>query len=236
LNKKFGGKMAKEKMFLRFSLSWRIQHFLLMLSVTLLIITGFALRYHDTWFGRFLIFIEGGFEARGTLHRISAILLFITAVYHLIYILFTKEGRREFKELLFRKKDFSDLIASVKYDVGKDEKPPVYGRYSYKEKIQYWAFFIFVVLMILSGIVLWFHNYFFGILPKWFFDLSQALHSSTATLVLTFLVFWHLYLVHLSPGNFPINASFWHGYVSEEWLRENHYLEYLEVKNREEEK
>ncbi len=222
-----------DKKVLRFSLSWRIQHFLLMISVTILIITGFALRYHDTWFGRLLIFLEGGFESRGILHRISAVLLFITAVYHLYYILLTKEGKREFKELLFRKKDFVNFIESIKYDIGKDEKPPMYGRYSYREKIQYWAFFIFVLLMILSGAVLWFHNYFLGILPKWFFDVSQALHSATATLIITFLVLWHLYLVHLSPGNFPINASFWHGYVSEEWLKENHYLEYLEIKNRE---
>jgi hypothetical protein len=33
-----------------------------------------------------------------------------------------------------------------------------------------------------------------------------------------------------------MNASFWHGYVTEEWLRENHYLEYLEIKNKESEK
>ena len=144
-----------------------------MVSVTLLIITGFALKYHNTWLGRFLIFLEGGFEARGTLHRISAVLLFITAVYHLIYIIFTREGRAEFKELLPMKKDFSDFVESVRYDIGKNEKPPMYGRYSYKEKIQYWFFFLFVVLMILSGIVLWFHNYFFGVLPKWFFDLSS---------------------------------------------------------------
>ncbi|CUU02457.1 formate dehydrogenase, gamma subunit [Candidatus Kryptobacter tengchongensis] len=227
--------MPSEKKVLRFSLSWRIQHFLLMVSVTLLIITGFALRYHDTWFGRFLIFIEGGFETRGTLHRISAVLLFITAVYHLIYILFTREGRKEFRELLPRKKDFADFVESIRYDIGKNEKPPMYGRYSYKEKIQYWAFFLFVILMILSGIVLWFHNYLFGILPKWFFDFSQALHSATATLVITFLVLWHLYLVHFSPSNFPINASFWHGYVSEEWLKENHYLEYLNLTSSSEE-
>ncbi|CUS99714.1 formate dehydrogenase subunit gamma [Candidatus Kryptonium thompsonii] len=219
--------MTAERKIQRFSLSWRIQHFLLMVSVTLLIITGFALKYHNTWLGRFLIFLEGGFEARGTLHRISAVLLFITAVYHLIYIIFTREERAEFKELLPMKKDFSDFVESVRYDIGKNEKPPMYGRYSYKEKIQYWFFFLFVVLMILSGIVLWFHNYFFGVLPKWFFDLSQALHSATATLIITFLVLWHLYLVHLSPSNFPINTSFWDGYVSEEWLRENHYLEYL---------
>jgi formate dehydrogenase subunit gamma len=228
--------METGKKILRFSLSWRVQHFLLMVSVILLIITGFALRYHDTWFGRFLIFIEGGFEARGTIHRISAVLLFITGIYHLIYIIFTAEGRREFLELLPRRKDFKDFVESFKYDIGKNDKPPMYGRYSYREKIQYWAFFVFFFIMIVSGFVLWFHNYFFGTLPKWFFDLSQALHSATATLIITFLVLWHLYIVHLSPKNFPMNASFWHGYVTEEWLRENHYLEYLEIKNKESEK
>ncbi len=217
---------------LRFSRSWRVQHTLLMVSVILLVISGFSLKYSSTPIGRILIFLEGGFEARGALHRISAFLLIFTVIYHLIYIIFTKEGRREFKALLPRKKDFSDFYKSILYDIGKISERPEFDRYSYREKLQYWVISVFVLIMILSGIILMFHDYFFRIAPKWLIDLSLAFHSWIATLVIIFLILWHLYIVHLSPGNFPWNSSFWDGYVDEEWLKENHYLEYKRIKGK----
>ncbi len=216
----------------RFSRSWRVQHMLLMVSVLLLMISGFSLKYSETFWGKALIFLEGGFQARGSLHRLSAVLLFITAVYHLLYISLTKEGRSEFRGLLPRKSDFVDLKNGILYDLLRKSEKPAFGRYSYREKIQYWAFFIFILLMLLSGIILWFHDYFFAFLPKWAFDVSFMLHGGTAILVILFLLLWHLYIVHLSPGNFPANSSFWHGYVSEKWLKENHLLEYEEMKKK----
>ena len=208
-----------------------MQHFLLMVSTLLLMVSGFSLKYSDTFWGKALIFLEGGFQARGSLHRLSAILLFITAMYHLIYISLTNEGRKEFRSLLPSRRDFIDFKNGIAYDLLKTTEKPSLGRYSYREKVQYWAFFVFILLMFLSGLVLWFHDFFFGCLPKWVFDVSFALHGGTATLVILFLVLWHMYIVHLSPGNFPGNSSFWHGYVSDKWLKENHSLEYEEKKN-----
>ncbi len=216
----------------RFSRSWRVQHMLLMVSVLLLMISGFSVKYSDTLLGKVLIFLEGGFQARGALHRLSAVLLFITAVYHFVYISITEEGRSEFRKLLPNKRDFTDLKNSISYDLLKRSERPAFGRYSYREKVQYWAFFVFILLMFLSGVVLWFHDFFFGFIPKWAFDVSFALHGGTATLIILFLVLWHLYIVHLSPGNFPGNNSFWHGYVTERWMKENHPLEYEEMKNK----
>ncbi len=210
----------------RFSRSWRIQHLLLMVSVLLLMMSGFSMKYSETLWGKILIFLEGGFQARGALHRLSAVLLFITAIYHLVYISFTREGKREFKSLLPTKKDFSDLKNSILYDLLKRAEKPAFGRYSYREKVQYWAFFVFIVLMFVSGLVMWFHDFFFAFFPKWAFDVTFALHGGTATLIILFLVLWHMYVVHLSPANFPGNSSFWHGDVSEKWLKENHLLEY----------
>ncbi len=210
----------------RFSRSWRVQHMLLMVSVLLLVISGFSMKYSETLWGKILIFLEGGFQARGALHRLSAVLLFATAIYHLIYISFTREGKREFKSLLPIRNDLVDLKNSILYDLMKRAERPAFGRYSYREKIQYWAFFVFILLMFLSGMVMWFHDFFFAFLPKWAFDVSFALHGGTATLVILFLVLWHMYVVHLSPANFPANSSFWHGYVSVKWMKENHFLEY----------
>jgi cytochrome b subunit of formate dehydrogenase len=195
-------------------------------SVLLLILTGLALLYRESAFGRFLIDLEGGLEARGNLHRIAAVWLILTTLYHGLYILFSREGHNEFLGLLLRPRDFKEYGQMLLFDLGWRSERPSLDRYSYREKFQYWAFAFFVILMILSGFVLWFHNWFFGLWPKWAFDVALAMHSGTGTLIFIVLTLWHLYLVHLRPGHFPIDWSFWDGRISERQWREEHPLEY----------
>jgi formate dehydrogenase subunit gamma len=216
----------------RINLQLRVQHFALMVSVTLLILTGLALLYRDSAFGRLLIALEGGFEARGTIHRVAAGLLMATVFYHLLYILFSREGHEEFMQMLLTVQDFKDYGAALLYGLGVRAEEPQLDRYSYREKFQYWAFALFVVIMIVSGFILWFHNWFFGLLPKWAFDVALAVHSGTGTLILLVLTLWHFYLVHLSPGRFPIDWSFWNGKISEKRLQEEHPLEYQRLKEK----
>lgn len=224
--------MASERTITRINLQLRVQHCALMVSVTLLILTGLALLYRDSAFGRFLIALEGGFEARGTIHRVAAGLLIITALYHFLYIVFSRTGHEEFMQMLLRVQDFKDYGAALLYDVGLRNEKPQLDRYSYREKFQYWAFAFFVLIMIVSGFILWFHDWFFGLLPKWAFDVAIAVHSGTGTLILIVLTLWHLYLVHVSPGRFPIDWSFWDGKISEKQLQQEHPLEYKRLKEK----
>ena len=224
--------MSSERTIERINFQLRVQHLALMVSVTLLILTGLALLYRDSAFGRFLIALEGGFEARGTIHRVAAVLLMATTLYHLLYILFSRQGHDEFMQLLIRAQDFKDYAAALLYDLGVRAHKPQLDRYSYREKFQYWAFALFVTIMIISGFILWFHDWFFGLLPKWGFDVAIAVHSGTGTLILIVLTLWHLYVVHLSPGRFPIDWSFWDGKISEKQLQEEHPLEYQRLKEK----
>jgi formate dehydrogenase subunit gamma len=224
--------LSEERTIERINLQLRAQHFALMVSVTLLILTGLALLYRESALGRLLIALEGGFEARGTIHRIAAGLLMATAFYHLLYILFSRQGHEEFMQMLLTPQDFKDYAATVLYDLGVRAHKPQFARYSYREKFQYWAFAFFVIVMIISGFILWFHDWFFGILPKWAFDVAIAVHSGTGTLILIVLTLWHLYLVHLRPGRFPIDWSFWDGKISEKQLYEEHPLEYQRLKEK----
>ncbi|OGF53358.1 MAG: hypothetical protein A2Z21_07935 [Candidatus Fraserbacteria bacterium RBG_16_55_9] len=210
----------------RLNLQVRIQHGLLMISVILLILTGLALLFRESSFGKVLIELEGGFEMRGTLHRAAALLLIFVAFYHLCYILFSRRGHEEFLQIMPRARDFKDWLQMLAYDVGISIQKPKLDRYSYREKFQYWAFVLFTLIMILSGIVLWQHDRLFGLLPKWSFDVAIAVHGGTGTLILIVLTLWHLYIVHLGPGRFPIDWSFWNGRISLKQLQEEHPLEY----------
>ncbi|NJN63674.1 MAG: hypothetical protein HC882_01540 [Acidobacteria bacterium] len=45
------------------------QHTVLMVSFTVLVVSGFSLRFSESWFARFFFGWEGGFELRGAVHR-----------------------------------------------------------------------------------------------------------------------------------------------------------------------
>ena len=204
----------------------RIQHGLLLISVVVLILTGLALLYSESWFGQALISLEGGFEARGWLHRAAAVLLILTALYHIAYIVFSRRGHEEFIQMLLKGRDFKDWMAMLAYDLGRRETKPKLDRYSFREKLQYWAFVVFGLIMILSGGLLWAFPSLFGMLPKWTFDVSIAVHSGTGTLIVIVLTLWHLYIVHLAPERFPMDGSFWHGRMPVKRLKDDHPLEY----------
>ena len=89
----------------------------------------------------------GGIAVSRVIHRIGAGLLIFVSIWHTFYILFTKSGRNEFKELLPRKKDFLDFYRNIKYLIGKTDERPKYGRYSYIEKFDYWAVYWGMVIM-----------------------------------------------------------------------------------------
>ncbi|MBF8258956.1 MAG: Ni hydr CYTB protein, partial [Actinobacteria bacterium] len=52
---------------IRMSLIFRVQHMLLIFTLLVLAVTGFALMYHENWLGSWLIQLEGGVLFRGFL-------------------------------------------------------------------------------------------------------------------------------------------------------------------------
>lgn len=215
---------------LRLDFHQRTQHMLFLISVTLLILTGIGLRFSDSIIGKALVFLEGGFQTRGWLHRFSAILLILTSLYHFLYILFSERGHREFLKITLKWSDFTDYWNTLLFDLGLRKEKPKLDWYCYREKFQYWAFVIFTILMIASGIVLWFHRPLFAILPKWAFDVALEIHGWTGTLILIFLVLWHLYIVHLAPGRFPMSKSWLTGRITLSELKRYHDKAYDEIR------
>jgi cytochrome b subunit of formate dehydrogenase len=229
--KKESLKKAKkeEEYFVRFSLNIRLQHLTLAIGVILLIITGLPIKFHDSGWANLFFDLIGGIQVSRLIHRIGAGMLIFVSIWHTLYIAFTKEGRNEFKELLPRKKDFLDFYQNIKYMLGKTNERPKYGRYSYIEKFDYWAVYWGMVIMVLSGLILWFHNFFLGIFPKFVFDIAKEAHSDEAMLATLAIVIWHWYNAHLNPHIFPFNPTIFTGKISKERMMREHPLEYERI-------
>jgi formate dehydrogenase gamma subunit len=215
---------------IRMSLLFRIQHLLLTVLLTVLAITGFALMYHENSLARWIIDLEGGVHNRGVVHRIAAVLLMANLVYHVFYMLFSREGKPELRQLFIGRQDIDDFLQSLRYNLGMGKEYPRFGKYGYKEKFQYWGASLGIVLISITGLMLWAEGFSMRFFPKFVLDLALIIHGYQGLLGFVLLYLWHIYNVHLHPSVFPMNPSWITGKVSVEWLREEHPLEYEKMK------
>ena len=154
-------------------------------------------------------------------------ILLLVGLYHLIYILSTREGRRLALDLLPVHQDVSDLIATVGYLAGwRRTKPPI-GRFGYVEKMEYWAVIWGTIIMGVTGIVIWMKIDVTEFLPRWVVDVALTIHYYEAVLACLAIVVWHFYHVMFDPDVYPLNPACLDGRVSEHWQEEEHPLERL---------
>ncbi len=221
--------MAQEKEIERLSKNIRIQHIILMVSMIILSITGLALKYHDTWLGRLILDFEGGFAARGTIHRTFAVILILLGIYHMYYVLLTEEGHRELMKIKPTWKDFKDFWQYLQYNLfGKNGLPKV-GKYDFRQKFQYWGVIAGYWVMVITGFILWFESASMAVLPKWLIDVTLIFHGYEGLLIFLILFLYHLYNVHLNPDNFQMSNVWITGKISVERLKKEHPLEYEEL-------
>jgi len=215
--------------FERFSWNFRTQHMILLGSCLILIITGLPLKFHEARISQLFFDLVGGVQMSTLLHRIGAVGLIAVGAYHFFYLLAFREGRRDFWELLPRPRDATDFFKMLRYFLGKTSDKPRFGRFSYVEKFDYWAVYWGMVIMIGSGLILWFLETSLQYLPKFAADIAREAHSDEGLLATLAIIIWHFYNVHLNPENFPMNWTMFTGKISEEEMRRHHPLEYEEL-------
>ncbi|GMW01568.1 MAG: hypothetical protein AMXMBFR84_27050 [Candidatus Hydrogenedentota bacterium] len=228
LAKLFMERRAKDK-YRRFNKGEVIGHFLLFISFTVLAISGFALRYPDTWFTQLMFFGDKGLAFRGIVHREAAVLFCFVMGANLLYILLTRRGRGELWALMLRWKDAQDIAANLKYISGLSDVQPKYDRYSYKEKLEYWGLWWGSILMIVTGFCMWFANDFLAHFPKVALDILALIHFYEAWLAVGTIVVWHLFYMILDPETYPMNWSWVTGHITKEDFKERHPIEYKRV-------
>lgn len=202
--------------------SQRMQHMLLAVSFILLAITGFALKFPDSWIATMLGSNE---EFRRWSHRIAGVVMLAVGAYHAYYVLAVREGRKLLKDMLPTGKDAADLGQNARYLTGSANKKPRFGRFGYAEKMEYWAVVWGTVIMGVTGLMIWFKMDVTRFMPRWAVDVATTIHYYEAILACLAIIVWHFYHVMFDPDVYPMNWAAWNGKVSKHWQKEEHPLD-----------
>jgi cytochrome b subunit of formate dehydrogenase len=200
-------------------------------SFIMLAISGLPIKFSDWGISQWWIGVWGGIDNLRTVHHIFAWLMIASAVYHGAYLVISiLILRRGFPtEMIPKPQDLKDLIKDVKYWVGITDEPPQFGRFSYREKFDYWAVGWGLLIMIGGGLVLMFPVAAAKILPGWAIPFALVAHSDEAILAVGWILIVHMYFAHLHPLVFPMNKAIFTGKVPMHQYREEHPLEYAQI-------
>jgi formate dehydrogenase gamma subunit len=207
---------------LRMDFSQRAQHFVLALSFIILALTGFALKFPDSWIAMLLGSDEG---IRRWGHRIAGVVLLLTGVYHVGYVLATRRGRSLIKDMMPSAKDVRDVADNARYLTGLARTRPKLGRFGYAEKMEYWAVVWGTVIMGATGLMIWFKLGTTHWLPRWSIDVATTVHYYEAVLACLAIVVWHFYDVIFDPDVYPLNRACLDGQVPAQWYANEHSLD-----------
>ncbi len=212
-----------ERTVTRMNRGQRIQHTILFVSFTVLVFTGFALKFPDSWFKYLVLGMNE--NLRSIVHRIAGVVLIAAGFYHLVYLAFYRDGRRLVQEIWPSVGDAAEFWNNLRYHLGLTPHRPPFGRFSYAEKVEYWALVWGTLIMAVTGIMLWAATTVGNLRPRWWLDVATAIHFYEAVLATLAIVVWHFYQVFFDPDAYPMNWAWWDGEVPLEHYQAEHPLD-----------
>ena len=225
------GKLLEGIYYQRWSAMWRLAHLCFALTVIFLVFTGMTLFYADSFWAPAVQHAFGGPRITGTAHRIIAVAFLSIFFAHLAYVL-TRIARnwRTFRwfgptSMIPNLQDIIDIFLMFRWFVGLGQKP-LFDKWSYWEKFDYWAPFWGVTIIGVSGAMLWFNTITASILPGWVFNVAMIFHGEEAFLAAGFLFTVHFFNNHWRPENFPLDILMFTGVMPLEKFRREHTKEY----------
>jgi len=206
----------------RFSLTQRIEHFVLLLSFTILALTGLPQKYLALAWAQRLIGVFGGIETTRLVHRMFAVILMAQGLYHLVAMVAGRKRPMRRHDMHVSLADVRDLIGDALFLAGRRRERPRFGRFDYRQKFEYWVVVWGTTMMALTGLIMWLPIAVTRWLPGVVIPASRVVHGGEALLALFAVIAWHLYNAHLRPDIFPMDPAMFTGKISIERLRHEH--------------
>ncbi len=198
---------------LRYTLNERINHWVAGLTYIYCLITGLA--FWSPYMFWLAVLVGGGAAARFWHPWLGLVFTAAVAAMYAIWrqdMLTTNADRAWWKKVDY-------------YIRNEDQNLPPIGRFNYGQKLFFWLMFYGVILLLLSGVGLWFVE---GIAwnLRWLRYLAVAVHVSAALATIGG------FIIHVYMGTAMVRGGFTsiiRGEVSPEWAKTHHRLWYEQV-------
>lgn len=230
-------KAAAEGGIRRFTTGHRIQHAFLVVIFAVLCLTGFPMKFPQAFWAPVLYDLFGGIHIAPIIHRIAGVALLAGFAYHVGSILWgvrrsmRRENRRGLRIFLKRVlalpmipqgRDLTDLVGMTKYVLFLSPKRPNYGRFCWKEKLEYLGLFWGTALLGVTGILLWAESPASHLFPGWVLNIAYLAHTYESLLAVAHIALVHIPGVLGRPGLSPLSGMVLNGKVSPRVLAEEH--------------
>jgi cytochrome b subunit of formate dehydrogenase len=214
----------------RFDIHQRIQHIALMASFIVLAVTG-VLRGFPTWpTFQWFTGIFGGSDILRLVHDGAAFVMIVDGLYHIGYIAYGIVVQHKFpKAMLPNLKDLKDIIHSFLWILGQHRHEPQYERFQYGQKIDYWAIFWGMPVMVITGMIMMLPAFFSQHLSGWAFAVVATAHRDESVLAIGFIAIVHMYYGHLQTTAFPVNTVMFTGKMLKSKYRQWFGREYFQI-------
>ncbi|NIS74114.1 MAG: cytochrome C [Deltaproteobacteria bacterium] len=222
------GMMKKERI-RRFSTARIIEHLLIIVTTVTLFATGLSQRFWTFHVSKWFILKMGGIDNVRFIHRFAGLIFCIELILHLLIAVMGVTFKQWQPTMFITKKDFADAKHNMRYYFGFENHPARCDRFDYMEKFEYWTILTGGLLMILTGLILWFPALVARFLPGEIIPSAKALHSNEATLIFLLNAVWHIYNSIFSPDVFPLDTSIFTGHISRERMVREHPIELAQM-------
>jgi cytochrome b subunit of formate dehydrogenase len=165
----------------------------------------------------------GGFDNRTFIHHYAGLVMIGVSVYHVVFHGILEKPRFD---VLFNLKDVQDFKQQMLYYFRYSDEHPKFGRYTWKQKFEYFGAGFGAVVMGFTGILMWHPLEAMKYLPIGLIQIANLFHTWEAVLASLAVFVGHFYDEHL--GKF-LNISWLTGNISDEEMRHEHPLEYEEA-------
>jgi cytochrome b subunit of formate dehydrogenase len=212
--------------YVRWPLARRIEHIVMLSSFIILGLTGVPQKFSTAPISIAFIGLLGGIENLRLIHHAAAIVMMLGTIWHILFFGYMAFVMRTRLSMLPSLQDVKDGWQALMYNLGFAKSYPQMGRYTFEEKLEYWAFVWGVIVMGTTGFMMWNPIVTARFLPGEMIPAAKTAHGWEAVLAILAILIWHMYGVHIKR----FNKSMFTGRMSEEEMLHEHPLELADIK------
>jgi formate dehydrogenase subunit gamma len=197
--------VADANLIVRYTVNERTNHWITAITFLLLALSGLAL-FHPSMF--WLTAIFGGGQWTRILHPFVGVVMFVSFL--IVALRFWHHNVLDSSDIQWLKQ-IDDVLAK------REDKLPEIGRYNAGQKLLFFVMVACMILLLLSGIVIW-RRYFSFYFPITLIRLAAVIHAATAFVLIVGIIV-HIYAALWVKGSIRAMTR---GTVTLGWARKHH--------------